>query len=279
MGLPCAHTVDDRQLASGSLLPNDFHRHWWWDRYEQLRRPILDPIQVITTSSRAPPTTSTSTRRLPSGFEASNPRVKRCSACRQPGHQRNSLNCPVKVRRRFQELQELVEESEPILPLVPLINRLESPPYDRLESPPNDDPRPIYPSRIEVIYAKYIAEKEAWLLGHIGVQPANYRQARGLPNHSLTWQEIGILPSQRLDLQLKKLLPGDPNWSNEEIQAFLDYKERQEDDYGEQEEVRYDRQLQVNGFGQERRSDIWRQFREGLEREDDRNRELYQFVD
>jgi hypothetical protein len=30
-GLPCAHRIDDIRGLGVSLLPSDFHKHWYWD--------------------------------------------------------------------------------------------------------------------------------------------------------------------------------------------------------------------------------------------------------
>ena len=103
-GLPCAHKVEDtRQLG---LQPQDFHAHWFWDRYSGLALPILEPLRVISytsssnQSSRRP---ASSTRRLPSGFEATEDKERRCSQCRLTGHTRASLRCPVNIRRLQEE--------------------------------------------------------------------------------------------------------------------------------------------------------------------------------
>jgi hypothetical protein len=74
-GLPCAHTINDRRAAGLVLQPADFHLHWHWDRYSVITLPILEPLQIISRTR----TTTTSTRRLPSGFEASEPQVRLCS--------------------------------------------------------------------------------------------------------------------------------------------------------------------------------------------------------
>jgi hypothetical protein len=103
-GLPCAHKIENtRQLE---LQPQDFHAHWFWDRYSGLVSSILEPLQVISytsssnQSSRRP---ASSTRRLPSGFEATEDKKRRCSQCRLTGHTRASPRCPVNIRRLKEE--------------------------------------------------------------------------------------------------------------------------------------------------------------------------------
>lgn len=46
-GLPCAHRIEDIREQGISLLPRDFHPHWYWDRYSGLSEPILEPLRVI----------------------------------------------------------------------------------------------------------------------------------------------------------------------------------------------------------------------------------------
>jgi hypothetical protein len=103
-GLPCAHKVEDtRELG---LQPQDFYVHWFWDRYSGLAPPILEPLRVISytsssnQSSRRP---ASSTRRLPSGFEATEDKERRCSQCRLTGHTKASPRCPVNIRRLKEE--------------------------------------------------------------------------------------------------------------------------------------------------------------------------------
>jgi hypothetical protein len=110
-GLPCAHKVEDtRQLG---LQPQDFHAHWFWDRYQQLAPPILEPLWVIsyTSSSRR---AASSTKRLPSGFEATEDKERQCSLCHLPGHTRASQRCPVNIRRLQEEFRP--QSDSPYIP-------------------------------------------------------------------------------------------------------------------------------------------------------------------
>jgi hypothetical protein len=118
-GLPCAHIIDDKRLIG--LLPTHFHPHWYWDRYPSLDSPlVLEPPAKIRrvyvppsgTADKGPKRStqnsqgsqSRSTRRIPSGFEATEERVRRCGLCRQPGHTRASLQCPRSILNTMQEL-------------------------------------------------------------------------------------------------------------------------------------------------------------------------------
>jgi hypothetical protein len=93
-GLPCVHKIDDIRYAKESLYPSDFHRHWHWDRYLSLVEPVLEPLRIISYSASTSGRTH-STRRIPSGFEASETRERRCGLCNQPGHTRASMRCIV----------------------------------------------------------------------------------------------------------------------------------------------------------------------------------------
>jgi hypothetical protein len=86
-GLPCVYTISDIRADKISLLPSDFHSHWHWVRYTDLAKPILDPLCTTTYLLSASGTTH-STRRIPSAFEASETRERRCGLCRLPGYTR-----------------------------------------------------------------------------------------------------------------------------------------------------------------------------------------------
>jgi hypothetical protein len=49
-----------------------------------------------------------------------------------------------------------------------------------LPVPESTDTRPIWPGRPELIYQRYLAEKEAWITVYPTVCPSNYHKARGL---------------------------------------------------------------------------------------------------
>ena len=103
-GLPCAHRVDYIREEGLSLLPDDFHPHWYWDRYSGLPEPLLEPLRVITYTPSASSRTY-STRRIPSGWEASQPQLRRYGLCRKIGHTRTSPRCPVNIHHTREELR------------------------------------------------------------------------------------------------------------------------------------------------------------------------------
>jgi hypothetical protein len=108
--------------------------------------------------------------------------------------------------------------------------------------------RPVWPGRIEVIYATYIAKKAAFLAAHPTVQESNYRKFCGLK----VWKPLNrryqkrFLPQQRVDITAKKLIDRRANWSSEEIDAYLDYQAVREREIEAEEEARI---VAQGGFG------------------------------
>ena len=100
----------------------------------QVHLPVLDPLPVI---SRKPSENSnnSSTKRTLSYWEQVERPVRKCTVCKQPGHNKNSLNCHIK-------LQQLQAASQP-----PVNNKKRSPdPFvDPLPSLCNTVPQPTTP--------------------------------------------------------------------------------------------------------------------------------------
>ena len=110
-GLPCAHKIDDYRRLQVSLIPSDFHPHWYWDRYIALSVPTLEPIRIVSFTHGPIRPQIQSTRRLPSGFEATEPRERLCSRCRLPGHDRRSVRCMHNIRDLNQELTDTISQA------------------------------------------------------------------------------------------------------------------------------------------------------------------------
>ena len=115
----------------------------------------------------------------------------------------------------------------PRSPLPPLPS-LSPEPEPAAQPVPKPDTRPIWPGRPELIYKRYIAEKEAWLAAHPGVRPAQYRKARRLEHYPKRWlnENCKYLGYQRLDLETETLLDYreyPPEWTDEEVEAWLDW--------------------------------------------------------
>ena len=242
-------------------MPEDFHKHWYWDRYSEPSELVLDPLRVITHT--------TSTKRLPSAFEATEPRERLCGRCRLPGHTRNSLRCMHNIRQLNQQFQDDQLAMRPDLPNsrelhtnseAQSIAQVALQEFESLSPEPENpatevDTRPIWPGRIELIYQAYLAEKTTWLAANPTVRPAQYRTKRGLRKltkaiyDSQKWK----LPRQRIDLESKTLIEGPPGWLTEEIQAWLDWDPTQEEALEQQLEVEY---IAAGGFGSEGRRGI-----------------------
>lgn len=109
-GLPCAHKIDDIRQLGRSLLPSDFHPHWYYNRYSAPPNPILGLLRMISYTVSS---SNHGTRRIPSGFEASEPRERRCGLCKLPGHTRASLLCMVNLRRLREALNILEDSTGP----------------------------------------------------------------------------------------------------------------------------------------------------------------------
>jgi hypothetical protein len=300
-GLPCIHRIEDIRDTGDSLRPSDFHGHWHWDRYSDLQEPTLDPLRIVSYSASTLGRTL-STKRIPSGFEASEER--QCSQCHQPGHTRASIRCIVNIRRQNQELaaesaiastffiprlkvQEIVNSVSGQSVLKPLLQSildsgdeliLKSTIKSILDTPPvpPTDTRPIWPGRPELLYKQYLIEKEAWLTAHPDIQPANYRTARGLEVYSERWcrRNCRYLPKDRLDLQTETLLDQEPNWTIEEISAWLDNDALKDQEVEQQVETEL---ITAGGFGQSRERGVSRVVR-GFGTDYEAQIEQYRFV-
>lgn len=107
--------------------------------------------------------------------------------------------------------------------------------YHRSISPPAPPLKPLGPNRPEMIYIRYIAEKVDWLAKNPYVRPNNYRKARGWP----IWNRKTV-ESHRHHLPLERRKPSGEiisehaDWTIEEITAFLDNDDQEEDQLAEE---------------------------------------------
>jgi hypothetical protein len=139
------------------------------------------------------------------------------------------------------------------------------------------DTRPIWLGRPELIYQRYLADKEAWLTAHPEVQLAEYRTARGLKRYQKRWlnENRRNLGFQRLNLETETLssIIDSPNWTDEEVTAWLDWDAQETILVEEQVEVEL---VAAGGFGQGRERGIrglWGQIEGNIQAE----REQYRF--
>jgi hypothetical protein len=297
-GLPCVHRVDDIRYAGDSLRPSDFHGHWHWDRYLDLAEPVLEPLRIVSYSASTLGRTH-STKRIPSGFEASETRVRRCGLCRLPGHTRASLRCPVNRRNARAELGITIDSTAlPTVPISPALHanygvtgiaeaaleldidagstiEVQPPSPTSSEAPAALDTRPIWPGRPELLYKQYLAKKEAWLIAHLDVQPANYRTARGLEVYSVRWcnENCRYLPRERIDLQTETELDEALNWTHEEISAWLDNDALKDQEIEQEVEAEL---ISAGGFGQNNERGV-RRLQKRIRMDQEAQREQYRF--
>ena len=115
--------------------------------------------------------------------------------------------------------------------------------------------RPIQPGRPELIYQAYLAEKKAWLAANPVVQLAQYRKKRGFNIWGKRWclQHKKFLPRERLNIETEALVQGDPNWSLEELSAWLDWDKKKDEAIEQEVEAEL---IAAGGFGQNRERGI-----------------------
>jgi hypothetical protein len=139
------------------------------------------------------------------------------------------------------------------------------------------DTRPINPKRPELIYQRYLAEKQAWLAAHPAVRPSGYRKARGFKSYNTAYcrRRAKELPLQRLDLETETLssLDDTPNWTTEEVQAWLDYEEVLQEEADKVEEAEL---VAAGGYGRVRGGyrSVWSR----VERDIQAEKEQYRFT-
>jgi hypothetical protein len=94
---------------------------------------------------------------------------------------------------------------------------------------------PLAQSRPEMIFIKYKAEKDDWLANHPYVPPNQYRKKRGFRVRNRK-----ILDNSRYRLPLDRRKPSgeliaySANWTYEEIDAWVDNEQREEDELADQ---------------------------------------------
>jgi hypothetical protein len=143
------------------------------------------------------------------------------------------------------------------------------------EAPAALDTRPIWPGRPELLYKQYLAKKEAWLIAHLDVQPANYRTARGLEVYSVRWcnENRRYLPRERIDLQTETELDEALNWTHEEISAWLDNDALKDQEIEQEVEAEL---ISAGGFGQNNERGV-RRLQKRIRMDQEAQREQYRF--
>jgi hypothetical protein len=175
------------------------------------------------------------------------------------------------------EADQLALQSRPHAILEPLISLSPEPENPPIQVPLAVDTRLIWPGRIELIYQTYLAEKNTWLAANPTIRPAQYRSKRGLhkwtkaacEDYKLKW----LLPQQRLNLESETLIEGPPNWTREEIHAWLDWDKEQDKIVEQQVEAEV---VAAGGYGGDSRRGIGHIHRQ-IEAEDIAERQQYRF--
>lgn len=111
-GLPCAHTIQTLIEQGQPLQLHHFDKHWHLDRSEKPRL-LLEPLSLVEARAARSTQPASSTRRLPSSFEAveaiGRPKAPpKCSRCYEIGHIMTSKACPL----RHQELLNQVTQRQ-----------------------------------------------------------------------------------------------------------------------------------------------------------------------
>ncbi|RKK51010.1 hypothetical protein BFJ69_g17973 [Fusarium oxysporum] len=270
-GLPCAHTILPIYKKGECLQISHFHSHW---RYQRVGSPqlIIQPRRQFDRLVILPSAPPTSTQREPSLFEhvekqAQQRKPPKCSACGNEGHTRVSKACPL----RYNELRlppTTAPAPAPTFKPPPRAPSLGPPvPFPTVtatmttttttqtaiyiattpltfSSPPLQarEPSPPQYDTPEAIYNRYKASREAWratLPPRAKKDDKAYRKSKGLPakyskssvKYALDWKRM----NRQCDLGIGK---GKRDWAQEEIYAYLDFEEAEEEHAALEEQIR-----------------------------------------
>jgi hypothetical protein len=269
-GLPCAHTILPIYKKGECLQISHFHSHW---RYQRVGSPqlIIQPRRQFDRLVILPSAPPTSTQREPSLFEhvekqAQQRKPPKCSACGNEGHTRVSKACPL----RYNELRlppTTAPAPAPTFKPPPRAPSLGPPvPFPTVtatmtttttqtaiyiattpltsSSPPLQarEPSPPQYDTPEAIYNRYKASREAWratLPPRAKKDDKAYRKSKGLPakyskssvKYALDWKRM----NRQCDLGIGK---GKRDWTQEEIYAYLDFEEAEEEHAALEEQIR-----------------------------------------
>ncbi|EXM17998.1 hypothetical protein FOTG_13850 [Fusarium oxysporum f. sp. vasinfectum 25433] len=236
---------------------------------------IIQPRRQFDRLVILPSAPPTSTQREPSLFEHVEKQVQqrkppKCSACGNEGHTRVSKACPL----RYNELRLPPTNAPALAPTFKPPPRAPSlgPPVPfptvtatmttttttqtaiyiattpfTFSSPPSQarEPSPPQYDTPEAIYNRYKASREAWratLPPRAKKDDKAYRKAKGLPakyskssvKYALDWKRM----NRQCDLGIGK---GKRDWTQEEIYAYLDFEEAEEEHAALEEQIRLEK--------------------------------------
>ncbi|RKK50684.1 hypothetical protein BFJ69_g18025, partial [Fusarium oxysporum] len=244
LGLPCAHLLQTLQEQGQVLLLEHFHKHWHLKRPGQ-QQLLLEPrtrIDARATISNLP---QSSTKRLPSSFEAAattgKARAKappKCSKCHEVGHQMIFEGMSLAASRALGKAAPAVLADQPETMTGTLQDspggasqRPGSPVHEQPPSLGRPSPSPPRYDSPQEIYERYVAARSAWY----AVQPAGriktnqqYRRAMGLPlrydKQSYEWCLDYKQMSKRCITST-----GSREWTKEEMMAYLDWSKAEDE--------------------------------------------------
>jgi hypothetical protein len=96
--------------------------------------------------------------------------------------------------------------------------------------------------RIKMIYERYLTAKKEYLAANLKAKESNYRKTVGLKvrdTHARRYKRQQLKFRRRLNISTKTLVEGRPHWTDEEIDAALDYDEEMEQEAEGIEEGRW----------------------------------------
>lgn len=300
-GLPCLHQLKTLQEQDRVLLLEHFHSHWHLRR-DGAPQILLEPRQRIEPAELRPQSSTvptSSTRRMPSQFEAAEPATRApstCSRCRGVGHTMSSKACPQRHSHllpkeacppvlvlqptanmtansrpvgKIAGLSSNLEQTAPgLVPhaavVTPLVTSEARPQASPVPSPRHSASPPRYDSP-QAIYGRYIAARSAWY----DAQPRGsiktnqeYRREMGLPQRYDKKSYEWCLDYKQMTKRCTAP-SGSREWTKEEMMAYLDWNRA--------EQERVDQLVAVeageNPFRNKRRGmgDIWRRVEKDIE--------------
>jgi hypothetical protein len=213
--------------------------------------------------------------------------VPTCTACGNQGHSRSSRHCPSKVRPvQTPPIQAPVRLQTPTPSPSRQLQHFQGSPLSLRPSPIRPAPiRPtvtspspspsltpqlllLAPSRPEVLIGLYLTARDLWLAENPTIKLAQYRKARKwrVLRHKQLIEQIYYMPRERRDLATSKIIAHTPKWADDEVYAWIDYDEHQEEEIEQDIRIEDQQGLQQSGI-----KGVWA----GVNRRIEQDRERY----
>ena len=257
-GLPCAHTIQTAMEQNQPLRLDQFDQHWHLDR---LGKPtlLLEPLSKVEARVARSSQPISSTRRLPSSFEAIEAigRQKappKCSRCHKVGHTMTSHACPLRhqellgqvARRQAQAASPSPAATGPPSTMPSSTVPSSTVPSSTVPSstvpsstvPSSTVPSSTVPSTAALryddpraIYQRYVEARQAWCRrlprGSIKTNQ-QYRKASGLPQRYPKASYEWCLDYKQMG-KTCRIPTGTRDWTKEEMMAYLDWSKSEDD--------------------------------------------------